>query len=398
MRTGSLCSGYGGLELALTIMGVPTELRWFSEIDKHASKIMERNYPDVPNLGDLTEIDWAEPVDIVTAGFPCQPVSHAGKRKGIHDERWLIDDVCRIARTVSADWLFLENVSGIYSANKGLAFSRVISALAENGFSAEWLCVPASDVGAPHKRLRWFCLGYSDRVAGTQTRSFFGQPRTLGEQGEVSGVVGSDGSSGGSPAADSDSAGGETRCDSGCSRQCVRKESMGCSSSSSHADRGGHGTREDGGGVGGLDFSNEGSARERERSRAQFGNRSDKDASDANVSGRGEHGRGGAVEEELVSSECVGDDSTFGPYSRAVVRWEYVTGRRAPSPTDDEKRLNPYFVEWMMGLPQGWVCDSIDGRTHQLRILGNGVVPLQAAYAFSILWEQMQTFEEARRD
>lgn len=395
MRTGSLCSGYGGLELALEIMGIPTELRWFSETDRNAAAVMERNYPNVPNLGDLTQIDWAEPVDIVTAGFPCQPVSHAGKRKGIHDERWLIDDVCRIASTVGADWLLLENVSGIYSANKGLAFSRVISALAENGFSAEWVCVPASDVGAPHKRLRWFCLGYSDRVAGTQARSFFGRSGTLGEQAEVSGVVGSDGSSGGSPVADPYGAGRKARCDSGCSRECVREESVGCSSSSSYPDCGGYEEGKDGAGVGGLDCSDESSSREREWSRPQSGNRSVEDASDSDCAGRGEHGGSSATAQELVSPECAGDDSTFGPYSRAVARWEYVTGRQAPAPTDDEKRLNPYFVEWMMGLPRGWVCDAISGRTYQLKILGNGVVPLQAAYAFSILWEQMQTFEEA---
>jgi DNA-cytosine methyltransferase len=164
VRVGALCAGYGGLEMGLTLAGVGVDLAWFAEIDRHAAQVMSYHHPNVPNLGDLTEITDPPPVDVVTAGFPCQPVSHAGKRKGVNDERWLIDDVCQVARRASADWLILENVGGLLSANGGDAMARVVAALAANGFAAEWTCVRASDVGAPHGRLRWFCVAHSVRV------------------------------------------------------------------------------------------------------------------------------------------------------------------------------------------------------------------------------------------
>jgi DNA (cytosine-5)-methyltransferase 1 len=86
-------------------------------------------------------------------------------------------------------------------------------------------------------------------------------------------------------------------------------------------------------------------------------------------------------------SGSVGTDRSarWGQYADAIARWEPIVGRAAPDPTDDRRRLNPRFVEWMMGLPDGWVTDAVDGRSHQLRILGNGVVPQQAAHALTVL-------------
>ncbi len=79
MKTGSLFSGYGGLDMA-----VGGDLAWYSEIEPAACKVMEENHPGVPNLGDITEIDWSDVprVDVLTGGYPCQPFSHAGLRKG----------------------------------------------------------------------------------------------------------------------------------------------------------------------------------------------------------------------------------------------------------------------------------------------------------------------------
>lgn len=153
-----MCAGYGGLELGLKLAGYEPELVWFSDIEPGPDRVMSFHYPDVPNLGDLTGIHDPPPVDVVTAGFPCQPVSTAGKRRGVNDERWLIDDVLRVARESGAGSVVLENVAGLLSANGGDAMARVVASLAENGFSAEWVCVRAADVGAPHNRLRWFCL------------------------------------------------------------------------------------------------------------------------------------------------------------------------------------------------------------------------------------------------
>lgn len=389
LRLASLCSGYGGLELALRILNVDFETVWFAEVDAKAAQVMASHHPGVPNLGDIRLIEDAPSVDVVTAGFPCQPVSQAGKGKGIDDERWLIDDVCRVASRVGAQWLILENVPGILGANQGLAFSRVASALAENGFSAEWTCVRASDVGAPHKRLRWFCIGYTDSVVGEASEAFSGGSGTLGEQGEVPRVVGSDGSSGSEEASDAYESGGKARCDSGCSRKCARKEPVGHTSSSSDTDCGGYGAQEDCAGVGRVDGSHEDVAQDGERTREILGHRGEETIPHAGrfVKQVQAQGQQSAIEE--FGSDGEDGEDAFGPYQQAVIRWEWVLGRYAPCPVDEQSRLNPCFVEWMMGVPEGWVCDAVEGRTHQLKILGNGVVPLQAAFAIEMLLDQI---------
>lgn len=308
LKVGSLCSGYGGLELGLQAAGIRCDTVWVSETDSKASSVLAARYPAAPNLGDLTEITDPTPVDIVTAGFPCQPVSVAGKRKGIDDERWLIDDVCKIAGRAGADWLILENVSGILSANNGNAMARTVSALAANGFSAEWACVRASDVGAAHKRLRWFCLAHANGSSSEAWRN--------------AGYVDSE----------------------------FWPQLVGFTSSSA----------------------------------------------DSHMPRRGEHGGSVAASEKFVSAEHFGDLSArFGSYAAAIARWEPIVGRPAPEPTDGKRRLNPKFVEWMMGLPDGWVTDIVSSRTHSLRILGNGVVPQQAAYALHLL---AKNIEQARQE
>ena len=156
---GSLCAGYGGLDLALELLGIDVELAWYAEILPAADAVMRARHPDAPNLGDLTRIVNPPDVEIVTAGFPCQPVSTAGQRKGTADDRWIINDVCRVAAEAGATWLILENVPGLLSANDGDAMARVCEELASFGFdAAEWGTLRASDVGACHGRNRWFCV------------------------------------------------------------------------------------------------------------------------------------------------------------------------------------------------------------------------------------------------
>ena len=91
MKIGSLCTGYGGLDIAVEAFFI-AEMVWCAEIDKQASELIATRF-NKPNLGDIKQIDWdtVEPIDILTAGYPCQPFSHAGQRKGDNDERhiWL---------------------------------------------------------------------------------------------------------------------------------------------------------------------------------------------------------------------------------------------------------------------------------------------------------------------
>ena len=160
ITSAALCAGFGGIELALASI-TDINLQWVSETDEHASLVLEERF-GVPNLGDLTEIVDPPKVDLIAAGFPCQPLSLAGRQKGEQDERWLINDVVRIAEETEAKVLILENVLGIYTTNQGEAFRHVIDRLASGGWTAEWGRFRAAQVGAPHRRERWFCVAVRD--------------------------------------------------------------------------------------------------------------------------------------------------------------------------------------------------------------------------------------------
>ncbi len=153
---GSFCTGYGGLDMAVEHF-YDAKTVWHSEIDKHCSQLLE-NHGYENNLGDLTKINWddVEPVDIMSAGFPCQPFSYAGYRKGNNDERaifqWIADGISALRPGV----VVLENVAGILT----LGGTSVIGALTEIGYDARWGLIRASDVGACHTRRRWFCTAH----------------------------------------------------------------------------------------------------------------------------------------------------------------------------------------------------------------------------------------------
>lgn len=146
---------YGGLDLAVSaVFGGTTA--WVSDIDPGACQILKHRMPDVPNIGDLTTTDWAavEPVDIVLGGYPCQPFSTAGKRKGTSDERHLWPDIARALGVLRPQIAVFENVAN----HLRLGFDTVLADLARLGFDAEWCTVRASEVGAPHRRDRLFML------------------------------------------------------------------------------------------------------------------------------------------------------------------------------------------------------------------------------------------------
>lgn len=161
-----LCAGYGGLGMAVEAL-TGERVAYVAENDPAASKVLAMRFPDAPNLGDIREIDWRTlkgKVDVISAGFPCQDISNAGKRVGIHGERSGIwRNVAEACGVIRPRLLFLENVSAIRS--RGL--SVVLSDLAAIGYDARWRCLRASDAGAPHHRDRWFCLATPSDTDGS---------------------------------------------------------------------------------------------------------------------------------------------------------------------------------------------------------------------------------------
>lgn len=193
MRIGSLFSGYGGLDLAAMQLFPGSSVAWHCEWDDAPSKILDFHWPTVPNYRDVTKVDFypdprvvgsIEPIDILTGGYPCQPFSAAGKRKGADDERHLWPYVREAIRYLRPRFTLLENVAG----HRSLGFDRVLGDLAEDGMYVQWTSLRASDIGAPHHRERLFILvtdpsssrpesidGFTGRGA---TRSGgYGQPR-----------------------------------------------------------------------------------------------------------------------------------------------------------------------------------------------------------------------------
>jgi DNA (cytosine-5)-methyltransferase 1 len=158
LTVGSLCTGYGGLDLA--VMAVTgARLAWTAETDKYAAAVLARHWPDVPNLGDVTALDWAPvpPVDLVSAGWPCQDISYAGPGAGITEGTrsglWL--HIAAGLRCLRPAYVFLENVAALRT--RGLA--KVLGDLAALGYDTQWTCLRAADAGAPHRRDRLLILG-----------------------------------------------------------------------------------------------------------------------------------------------------------------------------------------------------------------------------------------------
>lgn len=161
----SLFTGYGGFELGLKLAGIPIRTVLYCEYDKYCQSIIRARIrdgflDDCPIWPDVRTLDgrpFAGRVGILTAGFPCQPHSVAGKRKGSADDRNLWPDTLRIIGEMGPRYVLLENVPGILSNGYG---GTVVGELAAIGYDCLWHCVPAAAVGAPHLRWRWWCLAY----------------------------------------------------------------------------------------------------------------------------------------------------------------------------------------------------------------------------------------------
>ena len=183
LTVGSLFSGIGGLDLGLERAGM--EIIWQSEIDPYCNKVLKKHWPEVPNYGNIKDIDWSRVPrpDVICGGYPCQPFSTAGKRRGTDDPRHLWPWVRDAISNLRPRYAILENVRGHIT----MGGTTVIAELAEIGYDAEWRIVSAAGLGAPHRRDRIIIVAYSSgqRSDGGQPRSDITQPSEKGLQKQI---------------------------------------------------------------------------------------------------------------------------------------------------------------------------------------------------------------------
>ena len=160
VKLGSLFSGIGLLDLGLENVGFETvfQVEW----NKHATALLETRWPTIPHYADITQVDWSTvpSVDALAGGFPCQPFSSAGLRKGASDERWMWPEYLRAICGLRPRMVIVENVAALLGSPE---WGTILGDLAEAGYDAKWRVLRASDVGAPHRRERIFLVAYVDR-------------------------------------------------------------------------------------------------------------------------------------------------------------------------------------------------------------------------------------------
>ena len=178
MRFVSLFAGIGGMDKGLEAAGWECVAQ--VENDPWCTRILEKHWPTIPKWGDIHDLDPADlpDCDAVVGGFPCQPVSLAGKRQAQDDPRWLWPEFLRIIRMVRPRIVLVENVPGLLTAG----FGDVLDGLAGAGYDTEWTSVPAAAVGAPHLRWRIFIVAYTDTIgwdggSGEQRQGRRGEPQ-----------------------------------------------------------------------------------------------------------------------------------------------------------------------------------------------------------------------------
>ncbi|MET9815224.1 MULTISPECIES: DNA cytosine methyltransferase [unclassified Streptomyces] len=394
----SLCTGSGALDLAVeAVTGLSTVL--VGEKDPAASRLLAARLPHARNLGDVTAVDWAELSVAVprpaalTAGFPCQDISNAGPRGGIAGDRsGLWKTIAQAIRHLRPRLVFLENVAAIRS--RGL--DVVAADLAACGYDARWMCLRAGDpeVGACHRRDRWFAVAYP--AAENPHLTARAQRRT---------------------AAPGQTQGGRARAHAGgrSGLLAAPDQRLRLLPTPAAADgTGGPGTSPKR--QGGMNLRTAvtllptPAARDWKSGASNLVGTNSRPLNEVVVNllptpkaPDGPHGGpnqrdtagnyylpGQAV--RLDGRWVATNGTDYGP---AIRRWETVLGRSAPEPTEagtkGNRRLSPAFVEWMMGADSGWVTGADLGlsRSDQLKILGNGVVIHQAVLAYRTLLAAM---------
>ena len=158
----SLFTGIGGIDLAAEWAGFETVA--MVERDKFCQQVLAKRFPNVPIYDDVTTFDgykYEKEIDLLSAGFPCQPHSLAGKRKASGDERDLWSEVVRILGETKSRFFLGENVPGLLTSESGRFFGRILNDLESLGYCVGWATYGAKDIGAVHRRNRVFIVAYS---------------------------------------------------------------------------------------------------------------------------------------------------------------------------------------------------------------------------------------------
>ena len=194
MKVLDLFSGIGGFSLGLEEAGFETIA--FCEIEKFPKKVLAKNWPNIPIASDVTKLTYQKGVlyddgkeiyrgaiDVVCGGFPCQDLSNAGKKAGIEEgtRSGLWSECARLLREVRPKYAIFENVSALLSGEQGRWFQRVLFDISEVGYDAEWHCIPASAIGAPHRRDRVWIVAYPNGI-----RELSGYREVSSEDGKIS--------------------------------------------------------------------------------------------------------------------------------------------------------------------------------------------------------------------
>ena len=156
-----LFSGIGGFSLGAEANGIPTVA--FVEKDPFCQKVLRKHWSNIPIISDIRKVkgeDYeTDGVTIVSGGFPCQPFSQAGKRKGTDDDRYLWDETLRVVTETKPRWFIGENVDGLVNIQDGMVLRSVQDDLEKEGFKVQCLVIPSSSIGAWHQRKRIWIIG-----------------------------------------------------------------------------------------------------------------------------------------------------------------------------------------------------------------------------------------------
>ena len=184
MRHGSLFSGIGGFDLAAELMG--WENVFHCEWNEFGQKVLKHHFPQADSYADICKTDFRKyegSVQIVSGGFPCQPFSQAGRRKGVDDERYLWHEMLRAIQEIKPIYVIAENVYGITNIDGGLVFEQVHLDLEAEGYEVQTFILPACSKNAPHRRDRCWFVAYSEgrRSGELRDKSEAERPRDSNE-------------------------------------------------------------------------------------------------------------------------------------------------------------------------------------------------------------------------